>query len=150
MDVQPVSELMREAAPAGRPLLSGFLIDGQPLMSSSCPEPTSAPPPADDGGFVWDVYAVAEDVGCAMWDITGTGCGLVRLSAPLVQGTDGTDDSEVEDIGDIDDSSDSSSGSCRPGAIGRPRPGARRRRADSSSDEDWEADRGAGWVNALD
>mmetsp|Transcript_115119 Transcript_115119/g.298492 ORF Transcript_115119/g.298492 Transcript_115119/m.298492 type:complete len:301 (-) Transcript_115119:7-909(-) len=165
-------------APAPKPVLSGFLIDGQPLVATPCPVAAPAAagaaeaPSEEDGDYVWDVYAASDfSLGAG---VDGSSA-LLRLSAPLTAEDDDDDDdlSELEDFGDIDDdSSDDAGSSCGGGGGAGGNAGSAAQSCiaskgfrglgswgggESSSDEDeaWLQDpvprrQGGHWVNELD
>jgi len=170
-------EAANASAPAPAPvpaaaMLSGFLIDGQPLIATPSPvvpASSSEAPLEEDGDFVWDVYAPSDGVFAAPGDGSAA---LLRLAAPFLEEEDM---SELEDFGDIDDDS-SDAGSSSPtlrwgGAAGDAGSAARACRAGgfpgghsgrwggggSSSDEDaaWDDDpapnhHSGRWVDVLD
>jgi len=141
------AKLVAPAAAVG--LMSGFLIDGQPMFATSTGEaapPEHADDDSDDGDFVWDVYAPSET--STGWSCEGFSA-YVELNAPIF-GEEEWEEVNDDDVGDIDDSSSDGSehGWVRPGQP---------RLADNSSDDEqgWDvASERPGpesaWVDSMD
>mmetsp|Transcript_38733 Transcript_38733/g.58419 ORF Transcript_38733/g.58419 Transcript_38733/m.58419 type:complete len:301 (+) Transcript_38733:137-1039(+) len=165
LDIESRQRKRQTGAPPS--VLSGFLIDGQPLVATSTGEASPGQDDEDDededGDFVYDIYAPAssssqdmmvssalDQLSSSALQLDGGFVGSVELLRPLDE--EGWEDEVIgHDFDDIDDSSSDDSAREFTGAW-------RGRRSDGGSSSDgnqdaWDADSDepeTRWVDAMD